>query len=474
VVSLEHMFELVAPTPTLRLNGLARALDGLLAHDAAGLPDDALVADVAGLVAARARLDAALAARLCVLEARGLPDRDAAPSARAWLRGRLRLSGAEAGRLLALARAVGSHPADEQAGAEERCATPGVTPATRAAERRQLAASLACGAVTAEQARLVAETCARAEGAAPRAMVEAGEALLLDAAATLDPARLRVVGDAWLEAVLPEAAAGDAAAAYERRSLHASPGLQGMVEVTGRLDPAGGAALLAVLDPLSRPLPDDSRTAAQRRADALSEACRRLLDTATLPEVGGEPPQLVLTVDTSVLDAYLQRRHPSPAGVGRSAHGSDLAPLAAGFDLPVPPRCEGSGGRPDWPTVLALACDAAVSRVVLGPQRQIEDMGRRTRVWTSWQRRGVSVRDQGCVWPRCSRPASWCQVDHIRDWAAGGPTTVDNARLLCSYHHHLRHEGWRLRGSLGSGWTAHPPPDWALRRTRRRRRRPAA
>jgi len=32
-------------------------------------------------------------------------------------------------------------------------------------------------------------------------------------------------------------------------------------------------------------------------------------------------------------------------------------------------------------------------------------------------------------------------VVHIRHWADGGATSLDNLTLLCSYHHRLLHEG---------------------------------
>ncbi|HEY8544794.1 MAG TPA: HNH endonuclease signature motif containing protein [Acidimicrobiales bacterium] len=32
-------------------------------------------------------------------------------------------------------------------------------------------------------------------------------------------------------------------------------------------------------------------------------------------------------------------------------------------------------------------------------------------------------------------PAEHCEIDHIHPHAQGGPTTQDNARLLCPHHH---------------------------------------
>jgi len=465
------------------LAGLHAELDHVLTVDAAGGTDEQVASELAGLIAARARVEAALAARLAVFDARALASHDGCPSTRTWLAGRCRLSGADAGHLIAVARAVGSHPSAGSAADVGAASSPAVLGRSgyRGAATPVAAGELAAGRTSAEQVRIVAAACARAsdaDTAVPPEVITTGETMLTEQTRVLDPQRLRVLADAWLEAVTPEVAALDAAGLHQRRCLHASPGFDGMVEVSGRLDPQTGQSLLAVLDPLSRPLPDDRRSAAQRRADALGQACQRLLDAATLPEVAAERPHLVLTVDTTVLDRY--RRSQRSSAPGHSAPATMPAGLPAVADpaqLPAPPRFERTG-HPDWPTLLALACDATISRVVLGPAHRPLDIGWRTRQWTAWQRRAITTRDQHCTWPGCTRPPTFRQIDHIRSWQDGGPTDVDNGRLLCSYHHHLRHDSWQLHGTPGGTWTAIPPPDWprpgARHRQDGRRRRSAA
>ncbi|MHB1547555.1 MAG: HNH endonuclease signature motif containing protein, partial [Acidimicrobiales bacterium] len=49
-------------------------------------------------------------------------------------------------------------------------------------------------------------------------------------------------------------------------------------------------------------------------------------------------------------------------------------------------------------------------------------------------------RDRTCTHPTCEVSAERCQVDHIVPWAAGGPTTQENGRLLCGYHNRLRNQ----------------------------------
>jgi hypothetical protein len=52
-------------------------------------------------------------------------------------------------------------------------------------------------------------------------------------------------------------------------------------------------------------------------------------------------------------------------------------------------------------------------------------------------------RDRHCTFPGCE--STWfVEAHHIRHWADGGKTTLENLTLLCSAHHRRLHEG---------GWT---------------------
>jgi hypothetical protein len=95
---------------------------------------------------------------------------------------------------------------------------------------------------------------------------------------------------------------------------------------------------------------------------------------------------------------------------------------------------------------LACDCDWAQIRVEGG---QI-NLGRTRRRVSPTQRRLLWLRDDGCVFPGCDRPPGWCEAHHLVFWDHGGPTDMDNLCLLCSYHHHLCHEGrWRAQREEG-------------------------
>ena len=61
-------------------------------------------------------------------------------------------------------------------------------------------------------------------------------------------------------------------------------------------------------------------------------------------------------------------------------------------------------------------------------------------------RNAVILRDRRCRWPGgCAQPAAACQVHHVRHLAHGGPTSLADCVLLCSFHHQVVIHRW--------GWT---------------------
>jgi hypothetical protein len=97
------------------------------------------------------------------------------------------------------------------------------------------------------------------------------------------------------------------------------------------------------------------------------------------------------------------------------------------------------------------ACDASVTRVVLGPKSEPLDVGRKTPVVPAPMRRAVVARDGHCRFPGCDRPHTWCDAHHVVHWADGGRTALPNLVLLCRRHHGLVHDGGGFRLEMMEG-----------------------
>ncbi|MGF7236695.1 MAG: HNH endonuclease signature motif containing protein, partial [Frankia sp.] len=93
-----------------------------------------------------------------------------------------------------------------------------------------------------------------------------------------------------------------------------------------------------------------------------------------------------------------------------------------------------------------ICCDAAIRRIVLGPEGQPLDVGRAMRTPSAAIRAAVIARDLCCTAPGCDRPATWSDIHHVTHWNRDGPTSLNNLALACRYHHGLpHHEGWEVR-----------------------------
>ena len=99
------------------------------------------------------------------------------------------------------------------------------------------------------------------------------------------------------------------------------------------------------------------------------------------------------------------------------------------------------GTRVSAETSRRIACDADLVRVASrGGAREVSG---KTRTVPPRLRRALEIRDRGCRFPGCG--SRFTDAHHMRHWADGGPTRLDNLVLLCRTHHRLLHEdGFRL------------------------------
>ena len=168
--------------------------------------------------------------------------------------------------------------------------------------------------------------------------------------------------------------------------------------------------------------------AGARRADALVEVATLSL-AAGAEAGGGTSCELMVHVDAESLtgDEVNERCH--------LANGPSLSPE----------------------TVRRLGCDAGVVRIIDRDGRPLT-VGRRTRTISPALRRALRSRDDGCRFPGCTH-GRFMHAHHIKHWARGGATTLENLVQLCSYHHRLVHEGGFQVEALGRGSVRFRRPD---------------
>lgn len=96
-------------------------------------------------------------------------------------------------------------------------------------------------------------------------------------------------------------------------------------------------------------------------------------------------------------------------------------------------------------------CDTGTVPVTVDSAGNPLDVGREHRLFTPKQRIALAVRDGGCRWNGCDRPASYCEAHHIDHYSQGGRTDIDRGLLLCRFHHMALHSGgwWITRDGKG-------------------------
>jgi hypothetical protein len=218
---------------------------------------------------------------------------------------------------------------------------------------------------------------------------------------------------------------------HESRALSVFPDSDGMYVVHGRLTPEQGALLMRAVDAASDSLyraedvsaeTSSADDAAQRRADAMALVAERALaagfgdEASPLSGTKAERYQVLLHVDADTLES-------DRSGLGRS----ELE----------------DGTRVSAETSRRLSCDASVVPIGHARDGSVLNVGRKTRTVQPALRRALEARDQGCRFPGCG--LRFTDAHHVKHWADGGETKLENLMLLCAHHHRLVHEeGWKV------------------------------
>ena len=117
----------------------------------------------------------------------------------------------------------------------------------------------------------------------------------------------------------------------------------------------------------------------------------------------------------------------------------EIAALIEG-NKPFPELYDYDAMELDWAQLRMMACDASIIPAVLSSRGEPLDVGRSQRGFPTSVRRAVILRDGGCAYPGCKMPHIYSEVHHIQHWQNGGMTSLDNAVMLCRFHHLVLHE----------------------------------
>jgi len=277
------------------------------------------------------------------------------------------------------------------------------------------------------------------------ALLAADEELAAAAAGAGAPVsadELRAMAQVWATYFDPDGAEPVEARAIRKRGLTFGRPTDGLVPIRGGLLPEVAAQFQLCVDSVLNPRVDgapvpgpcfteddpttadgpfestaDTRTATQKRHDALAVLLTAAAASGELPMLGGAAPTLVVQV-----------------------REEDLATGRGYAHLP---------GEPEPISIAAarhVACAGVMQRVVCGDAGRIVSITTLDRVFTHHQRRAVTLRDGGCLIPGCDVPPQWCEIHHVIEHSRGGPTHTDNGVLLCWFHHRtIDTGGWQIR-----------------------------
>jgi hypothetical protein len=251
------------------------------------------------------------------------------------------------------------------------------------------------------------------------------EALLLAKARENSPGKFYYLCNHYRHSADRKGFEAEQADLVENRKLWISTGEDGAVLISGVFDPVGGAAIRTALEPLARRSgAHDDRSREKRFADAAVDLATHALDSGLIPQQGSQRTHLQVTTSLETLLGL----------PGAPAADLEFSPL------PISSK-----------TVERLACDCSVTRILLDSESTVIDVGRAKRTISGPARKALNVRDRGCVWTGCERPASWTSGHHLKHWIHGGTNEPSNLALLCYRHHWMVHEGhWQIvRGEDG-------------------------
>jgi hypothetical protein len=241
-----------------------------------------------------------------------------------------------------------------------------------------------------------------------------------------------------------------------RRGLRSWWRPDGMLELIAVLPPEDGAVVLAALDKVQPIAPPKEAAAAQDAASALG-------NPAAPPAMPGldpaEDPWAARAAD-ALVELANQWIAGSPSHGGNS---SRRLVVHVNLDALVEDADGGACRVQDGPPLPAavarrIGCDTELVAIAERNGLPI-DVGRARRTISNRQRLALQARDSTCRFPGCGVPAERTEGHHLRHWANGGRTDLNNLLSLCRFHHHRLHDGAFGIAVLPGGKLSFEAPD---------------
>jgi hypothetical protein len=276
------------------------------------------------------------------------------------------------------------------------------------------AQALAAGVLGADHVAAIAAIMAALPGWLDTAARQDIEATLAETAHSTDATVIRKLGSKILARLDQDGPQPSDDQPSRGNQLRTRTRRDGRMSFTGEIDPQAAALFTELLGPLAKPVPADPegrdpRDAPERMGDAFVDILALAAGNGDVPTQGGQKPTVVVTVPLEVLETELGYALLDAGGVIGATHAR------------------------------MMACDCKVVPMVLGSKSEPLDIGRADRTVPLAMRRALVHRDRGCAFPGCDRPATWCHSHHVKHWAQGGDTALNNLVLACTTHHRLLH-----------------------------------
>jgi len=214
----------------------------------------------------------------------------------------------------------------------------------------------------------------------------------------------------------------------QKRSFYSFQDDEGMTVIHAKLPAEMGSLVVKAIEAIVKQEKDVSAetfsetsepvTFAQQRADAFSIMAEHYIATTknasgTKSLSGNQRCQIMLHVDIKTLQAHQETKE-------SCCHLDNKLWISK-------------------ETAKRLSCDASIMTILEDDNGNVLNIGRRSRTIPSAIQHALNLRDNTCRVPGCCNDR-YLDAHHIKHWADGGETSLDNLVMLCRKHHRELHQ----------------------------------